>query len=219
MNKIIIFGNGEIAQLANYYFENDSDFEVVAFCVDKEYIKSDFFEDKPVVNYDNIENIYPPEKFKMFIALSYAKMNTIRQEKYFSAKSKGYALVSYISSRCNYLSKFEPGDNCFILEDNTIQPFVNIGSNITLWSGNHIGHHSELQDHIFISSHVVISGHCTIQSNTFLGVNSTIGHNVIISKGTLIGAGVIQTKNTEENGVYLPPKSVKIDKKSFEIAL
>lgn len=219
MNKIIIFGNGEIAQLANYYFENDSDFEVVAFCVDKEYIKSDFFEDKPVVNYDNIENIYPPENFKMFIALSYAKMNTIRQEKYFSAKSKGYRLVSYISSRCNYLSKFEPGDNCFILEDNTIQPFVKIGSNITLWSGNHIGHHSELQDHIFISSHVVISGHCTIQSNTFLGVNSTIGHNVIISRGTLIGAGVIQTKTTEENGVYLPPKSTKIDKKSFEISL
>ena len=139
------------------------------------------------------------------------------EQKYNEAKAKGYELVSYISSKCTYLSQFEAGDNCFIFEDNTIQPFVKIGSNVTIWSGNHIGHHSVIENHNFISSHVVISGHCHIKSYTFLGVNSTIGHKVVIEEGTLLGAGVVTTKNTEVNGVYVPQKSILIDKKSNEI--
>ncbi len=219
MNKIIIFGTGDIAQLANYYFENDSEYDVVAFCVDKEYLESLEFEGKPVFSFEDIEHNFSPSEFKMFIALSYSKMNKLREKKYYAAKVKGYELVSYVSSKCSYLSQFKHGDNCFILEDNTIQPFVEIGSNVILWSGNHIGHHSKIENHLFISSHVVVSGHCTIKSNSFLGVNSTIGHNVIIEERTLIGAGVIQTKNSEKEGVYLPSKSVLISKKSSEINL
>ena len=78
----------------------------------------------------------------MFVALSYAKMNGVRAEKYAAMKAAGYRLASYVSSRCSYLAQTPPGDNCFILEDNTIQPFVTIGNNVTLWSGNHIGHDS-----------------------------------------------------------------------------
>ena len=67
-----------------------------------------------------------------------------------------------MSSRCSFLTQYPHGDNCFILEDNTVQPFVRIGSNVTLWSGNHIGHDSTIGDHCFISSHVVVSGHVDI---------------------------------------------------------
>ena len=141
-------------------------------------------------------------------------MNKLRETKYNEAKSKGYTLVSYVSSKCTYLSQFNCGDNCFIFEDNTIQPFVKIGNNVTLWSGNHIGHHSVLQSHNFISSHVVISGHCTIASNCFIGVNATIGHQVTVATETLVGAGSIITKNTEPFAVYVPAKSVKLEKTS-----
>ena len=219
MSKIVIFGTGEIAQLAKYYFDMDSEFEVVAFCVDKEYIYEESFEGLPLIDFNVIEKLYPSNKYKMFIALSYSKMNSIREKKYLDSKSKGYELVSYVSSRCSYLSQYKCGDNCFILEDNTIQPFVKIGSNVTLWSGNHIGHHSELKDHLFISSHVVISGHCLVGPNAFVGVNSTVGHNVKVSKGTLIGAGSIIVKDTEEYSVYVPSKSIKIDKSSLDIKL
>ena len=98
----------------------------------------------------------------MFVAMSYAKMNAVRAEKYASMKAAGYRLVSYVSSRCSYLSQTPPGDNCFILEDNTIQPFVTIGNNVTLWSGNHIGHDATIEDHCFITSHVVVSGNVRI---------------------------------------------------------
>jgi len=219
MAKIIIFGTGDIAQIANYYFEIDSEYEVVAFTVDKEYIRSTKIEGKPVVAFEDINQIYPNQEYKMFIAISYTNLNKIRETKYNEAKQKGYTLVSYISSKCSYLSQYACGDNCFIFEDNTIQPFVKIGNNITLWSGNHIGHHSTIHDHNFISSHVVVSGHCIINSNSFIGVNSTIGHQVEIGRENIIGAGSIITKRTNDFEVYVPAKSIKLEKSSSVIKL
>ena len=171
-------------------------------------------ETETLPSFEDIVKLYPPTEYKLFIALSYAQMNKLRELKYHEAKAKGYELVSYISSKCTYLSQFTTGDNCFIFENNTIQPFVKIDDNVTLWSGNHIGHHSEIHSHNFISSHVVVSGHCIVESNCFIGVNATIGHQVQIAKETLVGAGAIITKNTEEKSVYVPAKSVKLDKTS-----
>jgi sugar O-acyltransferase (sialic acid O-acetyltransferase NeuD family) len=219
MSKIIIFGLGDIAQIANYYFSIDSEHEVVAFTVDKEYINGNEYEGLPLIAFEEIQTSFPPTTHKMFIALSYSKMNKNRAAKYNEAKVKGYELESYVSSKCTYLSQYKHGDNCFIFEDNTIQPFVKIGNNVTLWSGNHVGHHSEIEDHNFISSHVVISGHCTIKSFCFLGVNATLRNGIEIAPETLVGAGSIIMKNTIEKGVYLPAKSVLLDKKSDEITL
>lgn len=219
MAQIIIFGTGDIAQIANYYFETDTNHEVVAFTVNREFLTESIFEGKPVVAFEDIMEKFPPSSFQMFIALSYSKMNKIREEKYHDSKTLGYKLVSYISSKCTYLSQYAAGDNCFIFENNTIQPFVKIGNNITLWSGNHIGHHSEIHDHNFISSHVVISGHCIIESNCFVGVNSTLAHKVVLAKETLVGAGAVITKNTEYQSIYVPAKSIKLEKTSNQVTL
>lgn len=216
MKPIIIFGTGDIASLAHYYFQSDAERKVEAFTVDREYLK-DSFEGKPVVAFEDIQKIYPSSNFDLFIALSYKNLNQLREAKYNAAKQAGYTLASYISSYCTYLSQFKPGDNCFILEDNTIQPFVKIGNNITLWSGNHIGHHSCIEDHNFISSHVVVSGHCHIESNCFLGVNSTLHNNVRIHRKNIIAAGAVITKSTGEAEVHTPQRSTRLGKKSDEI--
>ena len=126
MDKIIIFGMGEIAQIANHYFDIDSPYEVVAFTLDKEYITSNTYEGKPMVDFSKLKELYPPSDYKMFIALSYSKMNKLRQEKYDLAKKMGYELISYVSSKCSYMSQYKHGDNCFIFEDNTI---FNVRSN------------------------------------------------------------------------------------------
>lgn len=219
MEDIIIFGSGDIAQIANYYFKTDSPYNVVAFTVDRAYLKDNTFEGLPVIPFEEISSKYPPEKFKMFIAISYAGLNKVRESKYHAAKQLGYTLVSYVSSKCSYLTPYKHGDNCFIFEDNTIQPFVKIGNNVTLWSGNHIGHHSTIHDHNFISSHVVVSGHCVIHPNSFIGVNATLGHKVEIGSENVIGAGSIITKSTAPGSVYVPARSVLLDKKSNEISL
>lgn len=219
MEEIVIFGLGDIAQIANYYFKIDSNFKVVAFTVDREFINDSHFEGLPIIPFDELLPKYPPSKFKLFIAVSYTNLNKVREKKYFESKEMGYELVSYVSSKCTYLTQYEHGDNCFIFEDNTIQPFVEIGNNVTLWSGNHIGHHSIIHDHNFISSHVVVSGHCIINSNSFIGVNSTLGHKVIIGIENIIGAGSIITKSTKDYEVYVPAKTMKLEKSSSAIKL
>ena len=148
---LVIFGSGDIAELAHYYFSTDSDYEVVAFTVDASYIKEPSFCGLPVIAFEEVMQHYTPESNAFFVALSYSKLNAVRKEKFLAAKDKGYKLVSFISSNATVLNDGNIGENCFIFEDNTIQPFVKIGDNVTLWSGNHIGHHSVIKDHTFIA--------------------------------------------------------------------
>lgn len=219
MAKLVIFGAGDIARLADVYFTRDSEHEVVAFTVDAAYRRGETFLGRPFVDAEQVTDRYPPSEHAMFVALSYARMNRLRAEKYAQMKDKGYRLLSYVSSRCSYLSDSAPGDNCFILEDNTIQPFVSIGSNVTLWSGNHIGHDSTIDDHSFISSHVVVSGHVTVGAYCFIGVNATLRNSIHIAPGTLVGAGAVIMKSTRENGVYLPPRATLFEKSSDQVDL
>jgi sugar O-acyltransferase (sialic acid O-acetyltransferase NeuD family) len=123
-------------------------------------------------------------------------MNKLRERIYTEFKSKGYELTSYVSSHATFFPNAEIGDNCFILEDNTLQPFCRIGANVVLWSGNHVGHHSVLGDHAFVTSHVVISGHCTVGRNAFLGVNSTIRDGVTLGDYTYVGMAAAVVRDT-----------------------
>jgi sugar O-acyltransferase (sialic acid O-acetyltransferase NeuD family) len=219
MAKLVIFGAGDIARLAHYYFKHDSQHEVVTFTVDRQYRTGTTFLGLPLTDFEDVAELYPPNRHKMFVALSYAKMNKIRADKYNRAKALGYDLVSYVSSKCTLLTENPVGDNCFILEDNTIQPFVKIHNNVTLWSGNHIGHDSIIEDHCFISSHVVVSGNVHIHEYCFAGVNATIHNSVNIARETLIGAGAVIRADTVEKGVYVPEQSRLLSKKSDQIEL
>jgi sugar O-acyltransferase (sialic acid O-acetyltransferase NeuD family) len=219
MARLVIFGAGDIARLAHYYFTRDSEHEVAAFTVDQKYIEEDSFLKLPLAGFEDVAKRYPPQHYKMFVAMSYAKMNRLRAEKYYQAKGLGYDLVSYVSSRCSLLTDYPVGDNCFILEDNTIQPFVKIGNDVTLWSGNHIGHDATIDDHCFLASHIVVSGHVHIHPYCFIGVNATLRNSIEIAPETLIGAGAIIMKNTEPKGVYLPQRAELFKKKSDEIEL
>jgi sugar O-acyltransferase (sialic acid O-acetyltransferase NeuD family) len=201
--KLVVFGSGDIGQLAHYYFTNDSDYDVVAFTVDAAYIKESTFCGVPVVPFEEISDQYPPTEYDLFVALSYAKLNQVRREKYLAAREKGYHIPSYISSHATVLNDGRIGENCFILEDNTIQPFVTIGNNVTLWSGNHIGHHSTIHDHCFLASHIVVSGGVSIDESCFIGVNATLRDHITIGSKSVIGAGVLVLADVEPEGLYI----------------
>lgn len=200
--KIVVFGAGDIAQLASFYLARDSPYRVAAFTVDAAYVKEPTFEGAPVVAFEEVTREFPPDSHRMFVAISYSQVNQVRAAKFAEAKAKGYQLISYVSSKATYYGT-EIGENCFIFEDNTIQPFTRIGNNVTLWSGNHIGHHSTIGDHCFVSSHVVISGGVVLEPYCFLGVNATIRDHVTIGERTVIGMGAMVTKNCEANSVYV----------------
>jgi sugar O-acyltransferase (sialic acid O-acetyltransferase NeuD family) len=219
MADLVIFGAGDIARLAHYYFTRDSPHTVAAFTVDRAYLTGDRFLDLPIAPLDEMLERYPPDRFRMFVALSYAKMNAVRAEKYAEVKALGYGLVSYVSSRCSFLTDHPVGDNCFILEDNTIQPFAKIGNDVTLWSGNHIGHDSTIEDHCFITSHVVVSGNVVVGARSFIGVNATLRNSITVAPQTLIGAGAVIMEHTVEKGVYLPARAKRVAQSSDDIEL
>ncbi|KKJ76503.1 transferase [Kiloniella litopenaei] len=203
MEKLIIFGNGQVAELVYYMFEHDSDYQPVAFTVDADYITEAEIFGLPVIPFEEIENKYSTTDHSMFVAVSFTGVNKLRAEKVKSCKAKGYQLASYLSSRATTFPDIQYGENCLILEDNTIQPFVTIGDNVYLWSGNHIGHHSTIEDNCFIASHVVISGSVHVGAYTFIGVNATLRDNINIGQANVIGAGCIILKDTEDENVFV----------------
>jgi sugar O-acyltransferase (sialic acid O-acetyltransferase NeuD family) len=202
---LVIFGSGDIAQLAHYYFTTDSEYEVVAFTVDRDYVTESEFLGLPMVPFDELPERFPPESNALFVALAYAKINGVRKEKYLAAKALGYEIASYISSYATVLNDGRIGENAFLLEDNTIQPFVTIGNNVTLWSGNHIGHHSTIQDHCFLASQIVVSGGVVIEEQTFIGVNATLRDHITVGARCVIGAGTLLLGDTDPDGVYIGP--------------
>lgn len=203
MKQLIIFGGGDIAELAHYYFTTDSDYQVVAFTVDDEFVTTSEFCGLPVIPFSTVINNYPPSKYDIFVAMSYSKLNEIRKEKFKNLIKLGYHLPSYVSSKATVFSNCKIGRNSFILENNTIQPFTKIGDNVTLWSGNHIGHHSSISDHCFIASHVVVSGGVTIGEACFVGVNATIRDHITIGPRCVIGASTLILADVDEEGVYI----------------
>lgn len=217
MAKIIVFGILDTAELAHYYLTHDSEHEVIAFTVNRQYIEQESFHGLPVVAFEDVENIFPPSQYHFFAPMTGRNMNRNREAIYNHAKGKGYQFISYISSRATIFDKSVVGENCFILEDNTIQPFTTVGNNVVMWSGNHIGHHGQIKDHVFFTSHVVLSGHCVVEPYCFFGVNSTIRDYTSIAQGTLVGMASAITKETEEWGIYVGNPAKKVPgKMSFE---
>lgn len=217
--KIVIVGLSNNAKLAAFYFNRDTSYNVVAFAINAAYRNINEFYNLPVIDIEALSEVYSPKEYDVFVAVGYSNMNITREYLYNEVKKMGYFLPNYISPRCSYLSEELIGDNNFILEDNTIQPFVKIGSNNVLWSGNHIGHDVIIGNNNFITSHVVISGFTQIKNNCFLGVNSTLRDNITIENKTLIAAGAIIMNDTKEEEVYLPAKSFLYNKKSTEIKI
>jgi sugar O-acyltransferase (sialic acid O-acetyltransferase NeuD family) len=211
--KIIIIGDGETAELAYEYFTYDSPHEVVAFCAEKRYLnKKDLFE-LPVVAFEELEGLFAPAKYKIFVAVSYTQLNRVRTRLYRQAKDKGYSAVSYVSSKAFVWRNAEIGENCFILEHNIIQYGVKIGNNVTMWGANHVGHRSIVGDNCFITGHVVISGYCEVGESCFLGANCCIGNNLKVAEDCVIGAGAVVLQETEMRKVYRgnPARASHID--------
>ncbi|GAC1347695.1 MAG: acetyltransferase [Acetobacteraceae bacterium] len=207
MNDIVVFGAGDIAALADFYFTQDTSRRVAAFTVDAEFMQGETYLERPLVAFESVAAHYPPDRFDLFVAVSYAKLNAVRAEKAAAARAMGYTLPSYVSSRATVFADLTHGDNCFILENNVIQPFARIGANVTLWSGNHIGHHSSIAEDTFMASHVVVSGGVSIGQACFIGVNVTLRDHLTIGARCVLGAGALVLADLPDGSVVAPRAS------------
>ncbi len=216
--KLVIVGTGLFAEVACSYFEELGGYQVIAFACHDEYKVADEVHGRRLIAIENLAQFYAPEEdIEVFVAIGYGAMNKMRQRVYEEMKERSYRCATFVHPDVRIWSSTTIGENVFIFEDNTIQPFTKIGSNTILWSGNHFGHHGSIGNHCFITSHVVISGYCTIEDNVFIGVNATLRDGVTVAKETLIGAGTMILKDTKPKEVYAPERTKPFSKNSDQI--
>ena len=202
--KLFIYGVGGLADYAAYVFENDSDYEVVGACIEKNYLDKNPQDLKNIKVYEKIEDQLLQEHTYLFIAVG---NNVVRERIYQMSKQKGIKMGTYISSKASTWANLDIGDNCFIGEGSVIQPFVKIGSNTILF-GARIGHHCLIGDHVLLSG-PTIGGNVKIGNYSFLGLNSVVLQNLEIGPKNIIGMGVSIKSSTSEGEVYSSATFIK----------
>jgi sugar O-acyltransferase (sialic acid O-acetyltransferase NeuD family) len=205
--KLVIVGDSAFAQIAYEYFTWDSEYEVAGFSVEAPFLKQSELCGLPLVPFETLEHYFPPADHDVYAAVVYTQLNRLRARLSGTAKQKGYKLASYVSSKAFVWRNVRIGEHCFIFENNVVQPFVCLGNDVVLWSGNHIGHHSSIGDHCFVSSHVVVSGFVEVGKYCFLGVNTTLVNNIKIADDCWIGPAVVLTRDTKAGSLYKPVKA------------
>jgi UDP-3-O-[3-hydroxymyristoyl] glucosamine N-acyltransferase len=217
MSKVILFGTGRGADVAFRFLKRDSDHEVCGFSTEADYLDRDTFHDLPVVAFETMEQRFPPDRYKLLILLGYQRMNALRAEKYFAAKAKGYGFISYVNSQFYRAEDLDVGENCFILDNQSISLDVKIGNNVVMWSSNHIGDLSTIGDHSWLASHVTVAAEVDVQPYCFLGIGATVGNKLMLGQRSFVGANALVASNTAENSVHVSssPEAVDLDSGAF----
>jgi sugar O-acyltransferase (sialic acid O-acetyltransferase NeuD family) len=215
--RAVIFGVGDFARIAAVYLRDDSDYEVVAFTANREYIEEPTLNGIPVVPFEELAESHPPEQVEMLVAVGFSRVNQARSEVFEECRAQGYRFLTYVHSSVQRWEETKFGANCFVFEENVVQPYVEIGDDVVLWSGNHIGHDTKIGDHTFIASHAVVSGNVTIGDHCFVGVNATFRDGITIGPRCVIGAGAIVMRDVEEGDVLVPRPTKPLGTRSWDL--
>ena len=214
--KIIIFGTDIYAEIVHTFFTEASDYEVVAFTVHNSHKKKESFFEKPVVDFESVIEQYPPEEYKMYIAIAQSQLNKVRARIFYEAKSKGYTLISYVYPTVKIWSNVVIGENCFIFDGCTVNPYVNIGENVIIWQGCVVGHHSKIGDHVFMAGPSAVASNVEVGDYTFIGMNATIRDGIKVGKECLIGANSLIMRNTKQGQVFSEKRTRASKQKTYQ---
>lgn len=200
---IILFGSEGWAEFLCQMLADDGRFEVVAFTVDRAFIKSNTVLGLPVIPFDEITDHMPPSDYAMMVGAGFGQKNRFRAQKCSEAKSMGYDLISFVSADAMLAKNVRIGENSTIHEGAIVQQFCTLGDNVQILSGANVSHHCTIGDHAFIAGSVTLGGGCHIGDYCFIGMNATILHGLTIAPNVVIGAGSVVTRDIETAGTYV----------------
>ena len=201
--KVLIIGAGEFADIAYEYFSHDSEYDVVGFAVEAEFLDVSEKFGLPVIALEDAPARFDPATVSAHVAITSTKLNQVRERLVGVAREMGYRLANYVSSKAFVWRTASLGENVFIFEHNVVQHGVTIGDGVVLWSGNHIGHQSHIEEFCFLSSHVVVSGYCRIGRRSFIGVNTCLADHVELGNDSFVAIGSAVNKSFPEAGLLL----------------
>lgn len=212
---IIIFGTGVNADIVQFYMREVSGWPVKAFTINERFIKEDAFNGLPVVPFENVEALYPPDKYCMFVIAGYHDLLAINANKIAEVEAKGYEIISYVSPDAP--KDLKHGKNCFVMPGACVHPRVSLGDNVFVWSGAIIGHHGVVGSNNWFASGAGISGNVKIGDNCFFSVNCTLGHSICVGNEVFVGANTLIVKDVEDGRVIIKEsdKPIKLNSKQF----
>jgi sugar O-acyltransferase (sialic acid O-acetyltransferase NeuD family) len=217
--EVVIYGNGQVAELAMARFISDSPHRVLGFTVDRAHIHQPVLHGLPVVPFEDVERQFPPERVRMYVAVGPTQCNRIRAERYLQARARGYRFVGYVSSRAYVAPGAQVGENVLVGEGAIVHPFVRLGDNVHIGTASVIGHHSVLADHCFLAVGCLLAGNVKVGARSFLGARATVRDHVTIGESSVIGTGVTLLRNTAASTVLVAPEPVLLPVDSASVRL
>ena len=193
MADIIVFGAGQIAEVAKFYIDAHGSDRIVGFTVDATYRNDDTFQGLPLIAWEELDKHFPPGSVELLGPLSYRRLNDFRRDRHREGKARGYAFTSFVHPG-SHIYASEIGENCFILENNVIQPFVRVGAGVMMWTSNHIGHHAVIGDYCFFASQIALGGGVEVGEGCFFAGKVGVESGLRIGDACFLGSGAIVTK-------------------------
>jgi sugar O-acyltransferase (sialic acid O-acetyltransferase NeuD family) len=207
--KTIIYGNGQYARLIYQNIIDQGGPEIVAFTADREFIRERTFQGLPLVEFEDVEKIYPPDEFTMLTVIAFWRMRN-REVMFNKAKAKGYSLENFIGSGAIVPSDVVIGENNIINECVVLGPFGQLGDNNMIRPNTYIGHNFRIHSHCYVAPGCTIGGGCEIKSLSFVGIGTTVRDKITVERETLIGAGSLVLANTEPWSRYVGSPAQKM---------
>lgn len=199
--KIIIYGASDLGKLMLYHFTHDSEYEVVAFCIDQQYITTPQFCNLPVVPFESVENHFPATEYALFVAIGYRNMRS-RSVMFNKAKDKGYQLINFISRKAIVREDLIIGENNAIFSSSDIEPDVTIGDNNIFWTRSILGHGVKVGSHNYFSGGAGLGGNCIIGDHCFMGNAALMINGIKIADETFLVAGAVILRDSEPATKY-----------------
>ncbi len=209
MTKLVVYGLGDFAKAMRFYFERDTHYRVEAYCADSPFIEKNVFDGLPVVAFEDVQDSYPSDNFKMFVAVGYSNMRA-RKVMYINACKKNYTFVNYISPHANIDASTIIGVNNVVLQGTQIEPLCTVGNNNIIWSSVNICHDTIIGSHCFFASQSLMGGFSKAGDNCFVGFNATVIQHVTLADETLVGTKSLILNDTKpySKNIGIPAKCV-----------
>ncbi|MGZ6240242.1 MAG: hypothetical protein ACXWMF_10425, partial [Syntrophales bacterium] len=185
--KTIIYGNGEYAHQVHQKLAEEEILDIVAFTADRQFMREDTFRGLPLVAFEDVDKMYPPDEFGMLVVIAFSMMRN-REIMFAKAKKRGYRLENFIASRAIIHNDLDIGENNIIHGGVYLGPFGRLGDNNVIRPNTYIGHGFKIHSHNYIAPGCNIGGECEIKGLSFIGIGSTVVDSTTIERETFIGA-------------------------------
>lgn len=186
-NKLIIFGCSSFSTSILSLCKKINTIEVVAICVDDEYLISvpKIYNGISVIGFTEAQRLYPNASY--ILAVGYKNMRA-RKSIYEKLKNINADIATLISPNA-HISTDNIAPGCIIFDGVVVEQGAVINENVTIWSNATICHDVEIKSHCFIAANVTLGGFVKVGVLTFIGFSATVIDSITIGCECLVGAG------------------------------